>query len=116
MYNLYTYNNFSIVKIYNMSIKLSTPATIVAIAFVCMAVIILLPRDMKVYDEQQDNIVLVPYNLKKRLLVLVLLAFPMLVHTYAINCLVVGNCKLFAYILSGLILLWAGAFALVAFS
>jgi hypothetical protein len=95
--------------------KLSSPAYVTLIASLILAIVILLPTNIKVYDPETNDTVLVSYDLKKRIVMLLFLLLPMVIHVYSINCLVVGNCNLFAWIVSMLVVLWIISFIVVAF-
>jgi hypothetical protein len=96
-------------------VKLSAPAYMTLIAALIMAVVILLPTSIRIYDPDTDSVNVVEYNLKKRLVMLLFLSLPMAIHIYSVNCLTVGSCNLFAWFVASLIVLWVIAFVIIAF-
>lgn len=95
--------------------KLSTPAYITFIAAIILGIVVLLPTNIRVFDPDTNNVRVVEYDLKKRIIMLLFLSLPMAVHIYSVNCLVVGNCNLFAWFVSSLIVLWVISFITIAF-
>lgn len=94
---------------------LTSPAYATLVAAVFLGIVVLLPRNIKVYDPETDKVQIVEYSLKSRLVMLILLSIPMIVHIYAINCMVSGQCHLFAWVVATLLILWIIAFILIAF-
>ena len=71
--------------------KLTAPAYVTFVAAVILGIVLLLPRNIKVYDPDTDRVQVVEYSIKGRLLMLLLLSLPMAVHIYSVNCLVTGK-------------------------
>jgi hypothetical protein len=95
--------------------KLSSPAYMTFIAGLVLAIVIILPTNIKVYDPDTDKISIIEYDIKKRLIMLLFLSLPMAIHIYSVNCMVVGSCNIFAWFVAALILLWVVAFSVIAF-
>lgn len=89
------------------NIKLSQPAYAVAIGYLVVLIIILLPFNIKnVVDPQLSQSMSSHYNLSERLFLVLLLLIPFGLSIYSINCLVVGKCLTWSWIQSIIILLW----------
>jgi hypothetical protein len=95
--------------------KLSSPAYMTLVAALVLGIVILLPTNIRVYDPDTDDVRILEYNLKKRLVMLLFLSLPMAIHIYSVNCLTVGSCNLFAWFVASLIVLWVIAFVIIAF-
>jgi cytochrome bd-type quinol oxidase subunit 2 len=92
----------------NALLQIMTPPAIVAlIGYIIMAIVVLLPYDMYVYDETQHRHIKRPYNFASRVLILAMLLFPFILGIYSVNCMVVGDCKVWSWIIALATLLWA---------
>jgi hypothetical protein len=89
---------------------LSKPAFIAAVAYMIMALVILLPFDLSKVDETQSK----GYVFTERLFMLILLVIPVGLSVYSINCYVVGNCVTWSYINAILVAIWVLMFVLAA--
>lgn len=98
-----------------MNIKLSTPAYIALIAYVILAITVLLPFEYPVEDEQGKTFI-VEYNLPKRLIMILLMAIPIALSVYSINCMMVGQCTTLSYVVSLMTVFWIVVFVIVAFA
>jgi hypothetical protein len=88
-------------------------AYLVALAYVVIALVVLLPFDIgNLFDVELVGIRNEPnnYNLGVRLLLLLFILIPMALSVYSINCLIVGQCHLWAWIQTVLILFWVVMF------
>jgi hypothetical protein len=88
-------------------------AYLVALAYVVIALIVLLPFDIgNLFDLEMLGVRNEPnnYNLGVRLLLLLFILIPMALSVYSINCLIVGQCHLWAWIQTVLILFWVVMF------
>lgn len=94
---------------------LSTPAVITLIAYIILALIIILPFEIPVKDDQTGQILVLKYNFVERLLVLLLMTLPIALSVYSINCMVVGNCELLSYLLAFLTVIWVAIMVVMAF-
>lgn len=84
--------------------KLEKPTLIAAIAYVVMACVILSPLNIGDYDKKmQDG---GRYDLGYRLMLLLILAIPIALSLYSINCMVRGRCLVWSYVNSVAVCLW----------
>jgi hypothetical protein len=95
-------------------LKLSAPAYIVLVAYITVSVIILLPFQFPVYDEKTDKEYIVRYDVFERFLMLLMLLLPFALTVYSINCMMVGNCKIWSYAVSLVSVFWVVAFVISA--
>lgn len=86
---------------------LSSPAVVALIGYIILCIVVLLPYDMYIYNEESNTHEKRPYEFPFRLMILLLLLFPFILGIYSINCMVVGNCKLWSWIVAIATLLWA---------
>lgn len=94
----------------NQIANLSKPAFIAAVAYMIMALVILLPFDLSKVDETQPK----GYVFTERLFMLILLLIPVGLSVYSINCYVVGNCVTWSYINAIAVAIWVLMFVLAA--
>lgn len=94
--------------------KLSPPAYLTFVASIILVAVILIPRTINVYDPDTNELKVLTYDFKQRIVMILLLLLPLAVHIYATNCLVVGNCNWFAWFVAALIVLWVVSFILLA--
>lgn len=94
--------------------SLAFPAYMMIIAYIVMAVVMLLPFDMPVYDEQTGEYTVVPYSFGHRLLMLLFLAIPVIASVYSVHCMVVGECSIWSYVVAIVHIFWVAVFVLVA--
>jgi hypothetical protein len=88
-------------------------AYLVALAYVVVALVVLLPFDIgNLFDVELLGLRNDPkqYNLGVRLMLLLFILIPMALSVYSINCLIVGRCHLWAWIQAVLILFWVVMF------
>lgn len=89
------------------SIGITSPAVVQLVGYVLLALVILLPFKMYAYDPRTDKYEKRPYNFGQRLLILLILFFPFFLGVYSVNCMMVGNCLLWSWIVAVTTLLWA---------
>ena len=97
-------------------LRVTPPALVTLIGYVILVFIVLLPFDMYTYDDKTQQHVKRQYRFSYRLLVALLLLFPFLLSVYAVNCMMVGNCRLFSWIVALLTLLWAIVITVTTFT
>jgi len=85
----------------------SMQAAVAVLGYIILGVVVLLPYDMYVQDEETDSQEKRPYNAGSRILLLILLLFPFALGVYTINCMVVGGCQVWSWIVALATLLWA---------
>lgn len=95
--------------------KLTTPAYVTFIASVILVISMLLPANIGLYDANTDKIVVEKYDVKRRVVMILLLTIPLAIHVYSINCLQVGNCVVWSWIVTGIVVMWILSFLLLAF-
>lgn len=98
-----------------MGFKFSTPAIISLVAYIILALVIILPFEFPVTDERTNEVIIVKYNLVERLIVLLLLFIPIALSVYTINCMMTGNCVIWSYIVSLISVFWVILFVISAF-
>ena len=94
---------------------LSTPAVIAFVAYLVLALIIILPFEIPVKDDKTGEIVVLKYNFFERLLILLLISLPLAFYIYSINCMMVGNCEVLSYLIAFLTVIWVGVMVIMAF-
>lgn len=95
---------------------LSTPAYIMLVAYIIVGITILLPFELKVYNEDKQEFEVIEYNFAHRLLLLLYLLIPVCLHIYTVNCMMVGNCTVWSYAYTFIHIIWILVFVIVAFS
>ena len=88
-------------------LRITPPAIVTLVGYAILVFIVLLPVDMYTYDDKTQQHVKRQYSFAYRLLVALLLLFPFLLSVYAVNCMMVGNCVIFSWVVALLTLLWA---------
>lgn len=86
---------------------LTTPAIVTLVSYAILAFMVLMPIPMYVYDEARRVQVEQPYQFGQRLLLCLLLCIPFALSVYSVNCMMVGNCLLWSWIVSMATVLWA---------
>jgi hypothetical protein len=94
--------------------SLTTPALVAFIAYAILALVIILPFEFPVTDERTGEVYIVKYNLMERFIALVLLAIPTALSVYTINCMMVGKCVLWSYVVSLVSVFWVVLFIISA--
>lgn len=96
-------------------VKLSNPAYAVAVGYLIVLVVILLPFNISnVVDPELAAELSPKYNLTERLFIILLMLVPFGLSVYSINCFVVGKCVTWSWINTVIILLWVVLFVLGA--
>jgi hypothetical protein len=89
---------------FKLKLKLEKPTIIAAIAYLIMAVIVVMPMNIGDYDP--NYVKTKKFDLGYRILLLVILLIPIGISLYSINCMVAGKCMVWSYINSVIICLW----------
>ena len=87
--------------------KLTRPAAVALLAYIILVVIVMLPFDMYNYDEQKKAYVKFQYSIAQRIILVILLIFPFLLGVYSVNCMMVGGCTLWSWIIALATILWS---------
>ncbi len=91
------------------------PAIIALVAYLVMALVIILPFEIPVRDDITGQVVILRYNFVERLLTLLLMTLPIALSVYSINCMVVGSCDILSYLIAFLTVLWVAIMVVMAF-
>jgi len=94
--------------------ELTIPAVIAFVAYIILALVVILPFEFPVTDERTGQVTIVKYNLGERIIVLLLLAIPIALSVYSINCMMAGNCLIWSYIVSIISVFWVVLFIISA--
>lgn len=97
-------------------LRITGPALVALIGYAILVLIVMLPVDMYSYDDKHDKYVKQRYSFPYRLLVALLLLFPFLLSVYSVNCMMVGNCVAWSWIVAVITILWAAIIAVTTFS
>lgn len=95
-----------------MGFQLTTPAVIAFIAYIILALVILLPFEIPVTNEKTGEVVIIRYNMTERLVALLLLIIPTALSIYTINCMIAGKCVVWSYIVSIVSVFWVLMFVI----
>lgn len=96
--------------------SITGPALVALVGYAIIVFIVLLPVDMYTFDDKSDKYVKQKYNFPQRLLVALLLLFPFLLSIYSVNCMIVGDCVAWSWIVAIITILWAAIIAVTTFS
>jgi hypothetical protein len=99
-----------------MGVRLTSPAVVTLVGYAVLVFIVLLPVDMYTFDEKSDQYVKQKYSFGYRMLIALLLLFPFLLSVYSVNCMMVGDCQLWSWVVALLTLLWAVVITVSTFS
>lgn len=100
-------------KLFN--VKLSSQAYVAAIAYIVMAVVILLPFNVSpALDSEIASTISQRYVFTERLVLVLLMLIPMGLSIYSINCFVVGKCLVWSWIHAILVIFWVLLFVIAA--
>ena len=94
---------------------ISTPAAIMLIAYGIMIVTIILPFEIPLYNDETNQYDVIQYNFWQRILLILYLALPVIASVYSVNCMVVGNCNIWSYVVTFVHVLWVSIFIIIAF-
>lgn len=97
-------------------LKITTPAAVALVAYLILVALVLMPFDMYSYDEQKNDYVKFQYSFAQRLLLVVLLIFPFLLGVYSVNCMMVGGCHIWSWIIALATILWSIVVVITTFS
>jgi hypothetical protein len=92
-----------------LNINITLPAIVTLVGYLLMVVLILVPFDMSVWDDEQGEYVRLKYNVSQRLFIVFLMLFPLILGVYSVNCFVVGNCTVLSWAVALLTIVWAAA-------
>jgi hypothetical protein len=96
---------------------ISGPAWIALFSYLVLGAIILFPFKYSTTDPDTGRVVdVTEYDFGARIIAILLLAFPVALSVYSINCLVIGSCYLYSYIVAGLTAVWVTLFVISAFA
>lgn len=87
--------------------RMTSPAIVTLIGYAILIFIVMLPVDMYVYDDKTNKYVKQRYSFGYRALIAALLLLPFLLSVYSVNCMMVGDCVWWSWIVALLTLLWA---------
>ena len=94
--------------------NLYTPAVIAAVAYIIMALVVILPFDYPLYDEVTDKEVVLKYDFTQRLIILLLSAIPVVLSIYSINCMMGGQCVVWSYVVAIVTVIYITIFVITA--
>jgi len=113
-------SNANAMKVSNAAVEglttLTYPAIVAIVGYVILAIVVLLPFDMYTYDEKNNTYVRNPYRFGNRFLIMILLLFPFFLGVYTINCMMVGECRVWSWIVAAATLLWSFIVIITAIS
>ena len=95
---------------------ITAPALVTLVGYAILVFIVLLPLDMYTYDEKTGKNVKQRYSFGYRFIIALLLLFPFLLSVYSVNCMMVGSCKTWSWIIALITLLWAIVITVTTFS
>lgn len=95
-------------------LELTTPALIAAIAYLVLAITIIMPLEFPIYDAETDQDIIVKYDFGQRLLVLLIMSIPYVLSVYTINCMMTGKCTVWSWVVTILTVFWVLLFILTA--
>lgn len=99
-------------SIYGMN--LTMPAVIAFVAYIVLALVIIMPFNLPVVDQETGKDYIVEYDFSQRLIVLLLMSIPIILSVYTINCMMAGNCVLWSYVVSVITAFWVILFVITA--
>ena len=85
---------------------LSMPAAVAFVAYLILGLVIILPFDLPMTDQETGEEYVVKYDLTQRVILLLLMVIPIALSVYSINCMMVGDCVLWSYVVSAITILW----------
>lgn len=95
---------------------ITAPGLVTLIGYAILVFIVLLPLDMYTYDEKTGKYVKQRYSFGYRFLIALLLLFPFILSVYSVNCMMVGNCTTWSWIVALITLLWSIIITVTTFS
>ena len=97
-----------------LGMNLYTPAVMAAVAYIILALVIILPFDYPVYDAATDSEIVLKYDFTQRLIILLLSAIPIALSVYTINCMMGGKCVVWSYVVAIVTLIYITIFVITA--
>lgn len=97
-----------------LGLQLTYPAIVAFIGYIILALVVILPFKYPVVDEETGNEYVVDYDFSTRLVVLILMAIPVALSVYSINCMMVGNCRIWSWIVAIVGVYWVALFVIMA--
>ena len=97
-----------------LGLHLTIPAIIAFIGYIILALVIILPFKYPVVDDNGEEYV-VDYDFATRLIILLILAIPIALSVYSINCLMSGQCVVWSYIVALIVVYYIALFVILAF-
>lgn len=94
--------------------NLARPAYIAAVAYLVMAVIILLPFNVSNTVQPEFQELSSGYVFTQRLFIVLLMLIPIALSIYSLNCFVVGKCVTWSYINAAIVVVWVILFVIAA--
>lgn len=94
--------------------NLSRPAYLAAVAYMIMALVILLPFNVNSGIQPELRELSSGYVFTQRLFIVLLMLIPIGLSVYSLNCFVVGKCVTWSYINAILIIVWVLLFVIAA--
>lgn len=88
-------------------LRMSTPAVVALVGYVILAAVVLLPFDMYTYDDKRNAYAKNPYRFGQRFVIVILLLLPFFLGVYSVNCMMVGNCRIWSWVVAVATVLWA---------
>jgi len=86
------------------NLQIEKPTIIAGIAYLILAIVILMPFQIGDYDKSYESSK--KFDLGYRILLLLILAIPIGLSLYTINCMVAGRCLTWSYINAVVICIW----------
>jgi len=86
------------------NLQIQKPTIIAGIAYLILAIVILMPFQIGDYDKSYESSK--KFDLGYRVLLLLILAIPIGLSLYTINCMVAGRCLTWSYINAIIICIW----------
>ena len=97
-------------------LKITTPAAVALVAYLILAALVLMPFDMYAYDDNEQGYAKVKYSFGQRLLLVVLLILPFFLGVYSVNCMMVGGCSVWSWVIAIATILWSVVVVISTFS
>ncbi len=88
-------------------LRITTPAIIAGVAYLIIAILLLTPVPLYTYDPDTNKYVREKYDFVYRLLLVLLLLFPYLLSIYSLNCMMVGGCEVWSWIVGIVTIIWS---------
>lgn len=85
----------------------TNPAIVTLVGYAILVILVLLPVDMYTYDDVSNKYVKQRYDFLQRFLIVLLLSFPFILSIYSVNCMMVGSCVWWSWIVAVVTLVWS---------